>query len=90
MLPYMQIEQINKLPYPPDALPGSRDVGSPFGSARIYEWGPTDGERVLLIHGISTPSIALTDLAFKLVSKGCRVMLFGRHCFSSASPHAFL
>ncbi|OAL56798.1 alpha/beta-hydrolase [Pyrenochaeta sp. DS3sAY3a] len=89
VLPYLQIEQINKLPYPPDALPGSRDVGSPFGSARIYEWGPTDGERVLLIHGISTPSIALTDLAFKLVSKGCRVMLFdlfGRGYSSGPNP----
>lgn len=32
---------------------------------------------MLLIHGISTPSIALADLAHKLVSKGCRVMLFG-------------
>ena len=68
------------LPYPPDALPGARDVDSPYGSIRVYEWGPEDGEKILLIHGISTPSIALTDLANKLVGKGCRVMLFGRLC----------
>lgn len=66
-----------KLPYPPDALPGARDVDSPYGSFRVYEWGPENGPRVLLIHGISTPSIALAGLASNLVEKGCRVMLFG-------------
>lgn len=71
-------DELNKLPYPPDALPGARDVDSPYGSIRVNEWGPEDGEQILLIHGISTPSIALADLAHKLVEKGCRVMLFGR------------
>ena len=71
-------EEVKKLPYPPNALPGSRDVDSPYGSIRVYEWGPEDGEKILLIHGISTPSIALTDLAHQLVGKGCRVILFGR------------
>jgi hypothetical protein len=66
------------LPYPTDALPGARDVSSPYGSIRVYEWGPDHGDRVLLVHGISTPSIALTDLAHRLVARGCRVMLFGR------------
>ena len=78
---YASIEDVETLPYPPDALPGARDVESPYGSIRVYEWGPEDGEKILLIHGISTPSIALTDLANKLVEKGCRVMLFGRLCF---------
>lgn len=73
-------EEAGILPYPADALPGSRDVESPYGSIRVYEWGPEHGEKILLIHGISTPSIALTDLANKLVEKGCRVMLFGRSC----------
>lgn len=71
-------EEVERLPYPPFALPGARDVDSPYGSTRVYEWGPEDGEPILLIHGISTPSIALTDLADKLVERGCRVMLFGR------------
>lgn len=71
-------QALDTLPYPPNALPGARDVDSPYGSTRVYEWGPEDGEKMLLVHGISTPSIALTDLAYKLVEKGCRVMLFGR------------
>ncbi|KAF2632774.1 alpha/beta-hydrolase [Macroventuria anomochaeta] len=85
-------DEVKKLPYPPDALPGARDVDSPYGSIRVYEWGPEDGEKLLLIHGISTPSIALTDLAYKLVQKGCRVMLFdlfSRGYSSGPSPHTY-
>lgn len=77
VLPQLSIEEASRLPYPPDALPGARDVDSPHGTTRVYEWGPEAGPKVLLIHGISTPSIALTDLAYRLVDKGCRVMLFG-------------
>jgi hypothetical protein len=76
-LPRLSGDELKELPYPPNALPGARDVDSPYGSIRVYEWGPEDGEKILLVHGISTPSIALTDLAYKLVEKGCRVMLFG-------------
>lgn len=84
LLPRLSAEEIKQLPYPLDALPGARDVQSPYGSIRVYEWGPEDGEKILLIHGISTPSIALADLAHKLVETGCRVMLFGRWgCFIS-------
>lgn len=71
-------EVLRASPYPPDALDGARDVSTPYGSIRVYEWGPKDGKRVLLIHGMSTPSVALSDLAYKLVKKGCRVMLFGK------------
>lgn len=79
-------EVLRASPYPPDALEGARDVQTPYGSIRVYELGPKDGKRVLLIHGISTPSVALSDLAHKLVRKGCRVMLFGRSspCLSDA------
>jgi len=47
----------------------------------VYEIGPEDGRKVLLIHGISTPSPALAPIAEKLAAKGCRVLfydLFGR------------
>ncbi|KAI0482662.1 alpha/beta-hydrolase [Xylariaceae sp. FL0804] len=75
-------EQPEDLPYPPDgALPGGRDVETPYGSVRVYEWGPEEGERVLLVHGISTPVVALGDLAHELAGRGYRVMcfdLFGR------------
>ncbi|CAL5867317.1 uncharacterized protein PFLUO_LOCUS1532 [Penicillium psychrofluorescens] len=64
------------LPYPPDALPGARDVTSPYGTFRCYEWGSTNGRFVLLVHGISTPSLALYPLAQRLVNEhGCRVLL---------------
>lgn len=65
------------LPYPPDALPGARDVETPYGSIRVYEWGPASGERVLFVHGISTPVVALGDLGHEMVARGYRVMLFG-------------
>lgn len=77
VLPDLSPEEVKNLPYPPDALPGARDVETPYGSIRVYEWGPEKGDRVLLIHGISTPSVALVGVANRLVRKGCRVMLFG-------------
>lgn len=64
------------VPYPPDALPGGRNVDTPDANTRVYEWGPENGRKVLFIHGISTPCIALARMARQLVSKGCRVMLF--------------
>ncbi|KAH0360834.1 alpha/beta-hydrolase, partial [Aureobasidium melanogenum] len=84
-------EQQKRLPYAPDALEGARDVETPFGSIRVYEWGPEDGKKVLLVHGISTPCVALGGLADELVQKGCRVMLFdlfGRGYSSMPDPAA--
>ncbi|KAJ5895050.1 hypothetical protein N7495_006741 [Penicillium taxi] len=69
-------EKNRELPLPLDALPGARDVASPYGSIRVYEWGREDGPKVLLVHGITTPCIALGGLAHALVDRGCRVMLF--------------
>ncbi|KAL3466505.1 Alpha/Beta hydrolase protein [Aspergillus heterothallicus] len=63
-------------PLPLDALPGGRNVQTPYGSIRVYEWGPKDGPKVLLVHGITTPCISLGGLAHALVDQGCRVMLF--------------
>jgi pimeloyl-ACP methyl ester carboxylesterase len=47
-----------------------------YGTVRVYEWGPEDGRKVLLVHGISTPCLCLGAIAEGLVMKGCRVMLF--------------
>lgn len=69
-------EENRKLPLPNDALPGGRDVSTPYGSIRIYEWGREDGPKVLMVHGITTPCIALGGVAHALVDRGCRVMLF--------------
>lgn len=75
-LPHLSEAEIAALPYPPDVLPGGRDVETPYGCIKVFEWGPEDGEKVLLLHGISTPCLALGTVAEELVSKGYRVMLF--------------
>lgn len=76
LLPKLTEGEKCALPYPPDALPGARDVNSPFGTFRAYEFGPENGRKVLLVHGISTPCLALGGVAHALAEKGCRVLLF--------------
>ncbi|TLS22488.1 uncharacterized protein PpBr36_09747 [Pyricularia pennisetigena] len=77
LLPELSDKDAEALPYPPDALPGRRDVPTPYGVIRVFEWGPEDGERVLFLHGISTPCVALGSMAAELVDMGkCRVILF--------------
>ncbi|KAF2437030.1 alpha/beta-hydrolase, partial [Tothia fuscella] len=76
LLPNLSPESIRKLPYPPDLFPGARDFETPYGSIRIYEWGPEEGRKVLLVHGISTPSLSLGRVGEGLVERGCRVMMF--------------
>ena len=78
LIPRLKKEEQDELPYPPSALPGARDVETPYGNIRVYEWGPEEGRKVLLVHGISTPSVALAKMARALVKRGHRVMLFGR------------
>lgn len=63
-------------PYRLDEFPGGRQVRTSYGTMQIFEWGPEEGEKVLLLHGIGTPCIALGDMAREFVAKGCRVMLF--------------
>ncbi|KEY72771.1 hypothetical protein S7711_02554 [Stachybotrys chartarum IBT 7711] len=65
-----------QLPYPPDVFPGGRDVETPYGKLKVFEWGPEDGKKVLLLHGIATPCIAMGDMAHEFVNRGCRVMIF--------------
>jgi pimeloyl-ACP methyl ester carboxylesterase len=64
------------LAYPPDFLPGGRNVNTPYGRCRAFEFGPENGPKVLLIHGISTPCVSIADLARLLAKRGCRVMTF--------------
>ncbi|KAK3397869.1 alpha/beta-hydrolase [Sordaria brevicollis] len=75
-LPQLSREETASLSYPPDALPGARDVETPYGTIKVFEWGPEDGEKVLLLHGISTPCLSLGILGEALVERGYRVMLF--------------
>ncbi len=86
ILPKLTQQEIGDLPYPPDAYPGARDVTSSYGSLRVYEWGPEDGRKVLLIHGITNPCVALGGVAQGLVDKGCRVILFGKKTLKLSIP----
>lgn len=76
LLPKLSDVEKSDLPYPPDVFPGARDVDTPYGSIRVYEFGPEDGRKVILVHGISTPAIALGSVANNLADNGCRVLLF--------------
>lgn len=69
-------EESSQLLYPPEYFPGARDVPTPYGSVRCYEFGPASGRKVLLVHGISTSCMTLTHIAHGLVERGCRVLLF--------------
>lgn len=64
--------------YPPDALPGARDLETFYGTMRVYEWGPVDGAKVLFVHGDATPCLVFSKIAHGLVDAGYRVMLFGQ------------
>ncbi|KAK1763540.1 alpha/beta-hydrolase [Phialemonium atrogriseum] len=74
--PHVSAEEIESHPYHPGVLPGARDVQTPYGAIHVFEWGPEEGEKVLLMHGIGTPCVALADLAGRLVENGYRVMVF--------------
>ncbi|KAL7629392.1 hypothetical protein AAE478_000912 [Parahypoxylon ruwenzoriense] len=75
-VPRLSKAEIAKIPYSLDTFPGARDVVTPYGNVRVYEFGPEDGRKVLFIHGISTSCMTLKDVAIPLAEKGCRVMLF--------------
>lgn len=76
VIPRASSEELRRLVYQPDEFPGARDVDTPYGSVRVYEFGPEDGEKVLFVHGISTSCITLTRIARALADRGCRVMLY--------------
>jgi pimeloyl-ACP methyl ester carboxylesterase len=79
-------------PYHHEAIPGGRDVDTPHGRTRVYEWGPEQGRKVLFVHGISTPCISLAALAARLARQGCRVMLFdlyGRGYSDTPDPRVY-
>src|ERR1700753_663082 len=76
-LPGLSSQELSALAYKPDYFPGARDVNTPYGSCRVYEFGPEQGTKILLVHGISTPCISLGGLAHELVNAGCRVIIYG-------------
>ncbi|KAH8676281.1 hypothetical protein BX600DRAFT_394947 [Xylariales sp. PMI_506] len=75
-IPKLSKEELAKVPYQPDHFPGARDVVTPYGNIRVYEFGPETGRKVLFLHGISTSCMTLSAIAEELAAKGCRVMLY--------------
>jgi pimeloyl-ACP methyl ester carboxylesterase len=69
--------KLMETPYLPNTFPGGRQVSTVYGTIQVFEWGPEQGEKVLLVHGLGTPCIALGDMAKEFVSKSYRVMIFG-------------
>ncbi|KAI1403911.1 Alpha/Beta hydrolase protein [Hypoxylon fuscum] len=76
LIPFISTEEAAMMAYPPSALPGARDVETFYGTMRVYEWGPADGEKVLFVHGDATPCLIFSNIAQGLVDAGYRVMLF--------------
>lgn len=51
-------------------------VDTPYGQVKVYETGPTNGMKVILVHGITTPTPVFKEVVEKLVQAGFRVMLY--------------
>lgn len=56
-------------PFTPDFYPNGTDLKLPQGTMRYWKFGNEDGNRVVLIHGISTGSSIYDKLARDLVNK---------------------
>ncbi|KAK7957119.1 uncharacterized protein PG986_006341 [Apiospora aurea] len=76
LIPFLSAAEADRLAYPPNALPGARDVSTFYGTMRVYEWGPADGNKVLFVHGDATPCLVFSKIAQGIVDAGYRVMLF--------------
>ncbi|KAH9965783.1 alpha/beta-hydrolase [Russula dissimulans] len=62
--------------YPEDYYPGGAYVSLPFGDVRYWLLGPEAGKKIVLIHGLSIPSLIWKDVAPTLASRGYRVLLY--------------
>ncbi|KAG1811629.1 Alpha/Beta hydrolase protein [Suillus variegatus] len=62
--------------YPEDLYSGGAYANLPLGRVRYWLIGPEDGQRIVLIHGLSIPAIVWKDVAPVLASQGYRVLLY--------------
>lgn len=62
--------------YSSDFFDGGAYVTFPYGRVRYWLLGPPDGKKVVLIHGLSVPSIIWQEIAPQLAEKGFRVLLY--------------
>ncbi|KAF8487791.1 alpha/beta-hydrolase [Gautieria morchelliformis] len=72
--------EIRKI-YPRDFFPNPNTVRLPLGRTTYWLFGPEHGPKVVLVHGISSPSLVWAYIAPFLAENGFRVLaydLFGR------------
>ncbi|KZT74670.1 alpha/beta-hydrolase [Daedalea quercina L-15889] len=62
--------------YPADFFPNGEYVQLPHGRTRYWLLGPEDGVRVVLIHGLSTPSVTWQHFGPYLAERGFRVLVY--------------
>ncbi|KAL5631383.1 hypothetical protein ACGC1H_007038 [Rhizoctonia solani] len=68
-------EHVNEV-YPPDIYGPGYTVELTKGETRYWLIGPEEGKRVVLIHGLSIPSLIWKEVATRLGRAGFRVLLF--------------
>lgn len=53
-----------------------RYVDTPYGQVKTFQVGPTDGKKLLLVHGISTPAPIWKNVLGNLTKAGYRVLVY--------------
>ncbi|KIY68414.1 alpha beta-hydrolase [Cylindrobasidium torrendii FP15055 ss-10] len=66
---------VDKL-YPEDIFPGGGYADLPTGRVRYWLFGPEDGKKLVLVHGLSIPAPMWRLLAPRLAEAGYRVLVF--------------
>ncbi|KAJ6562249.1 Alpha/Beta hydrolase protein [Mycena capillaripes] len=62
--------------YSEDFMEGGAYVQLPMGRVRYWLIGPTSGKKIVLIHGLSVPSLAFARIAPILAAAGYRVLMY--------------
>ncbi|KAG6872894.1 hypothetical protein C0992_009271 [Termitomyces sp. T32_za158] len=62
--------------YPEDFFTGGAYATLLYGRMRYWLLGPEDGQKVVLIHGLSIPAMIWRDVAPELASRGFRVLVY--------------
>ncbi|EKM60147.1 uncharacterized protein PHACADRAFT_138571 [Phanerochaete carnosa HHB-10118-sp] len=62
--------------YPEDVYSGGAYVSFPPGRTRYWLLGPEDGIKIVLIHGLSVPSLIWKEVAPHLAERGFHVLLY--------------
>lgn len=65
--------------YPPDAFEGGSDVRLPNGRVKYYLLGPEEGEKIVLVHGFSSPCLVWRELGTSLANAGFRVLMYDHY-----------